>query len=308
MDYTLHQLRIFQMIVEMKSITKAAKELHLSQPAVSIQLKKLQDQFEVPLTEVIGRQLYITDFGEEIAVASRRILEEVHAIRHKTLAYRGQLTGQLKFSIVSTGKYVMPHFLSDFLRQHLGIDLVMNVTNKAQVVESLEHNETDFAMVSVLPNHPQIERLELMSNKLYLVGSPRLAYNRQHFDLEILKTSLLIYRENGSATRQQMENFINQRELPTTKRMELTSNEAVKQAVIAGLGYSILPLIGIRNEIMNGSIEVIPVAGLPITTSWNLIWAKGKKFSPAASAFLAYLRQEKDQIIAEKFSWFESFQ
>ncbi|PTM09188.1 MAG: LysR family transcriptional regulator [Bacteroidetes bacterium] len=307
MDYTLHQLRIFQKIVETKSITKAAKELHLSQPAVSIQLKKLQDQFEVPLTEIIGRQLYITAFGEEIAVASRRILEEVHAIKHKTLAFRGQLTGQLKFSIVSTGKYVMPYFLSDFLRQHLGIDLVMDVTNKAQVVQSLENNKTDFAMVSVLPSHLQIERLELLSNKLYLVGSPRMDYDRQNFDLEILKTSLLIYRENGSATRQQMENFITQRELPTTKRMELTSNEAVKQAVVAGLGYSILPLIGIRNEIMNGSIEVIPLAGLPITTSWNLIWSKGKNFSPAANAFLAYLRQEKDQIIEEKFNWFESF-
>lgn len=307
MDYTLHQLRIFREIVKTRSVTKASKTLHLSQPAVSIQLKKLQDQFEIPLTEVIGRQIYITEFGEEVAEACDRILEEVYSLKHRTLAYKGFLTGQLKVAVVSTGKYVMPYLLSEFLGRNEGIDIVMDVTNKARVIQNLTSNEVDFAMVSVMPTDLELESIELMSNKLYLVGGASRVEKLKKIDTEVLKTSLLIYREEGSATRQQMEQFLTQNELPVTKRMELTSNEAVKQAVIAGLGYSVLPLIGIKNEIANGSIRVIPFKGLPMVTSWNLVWLKNKKFSPAAAAFLKYLRNEKEAIIQEKFQWFEDF-
>ena len=122
MQYTLHQLQIFLKITQIKSITKAATELHLTQPAVSIQLKNFQDQFDVPLTEVLGRKLYITDFGAEIAIAAEKILDEVYAINYKTLAYKGQLAGRLKLSVVSTGQYVIPYFLSDFLKMHYGIE------------------------------------------------------------------------------------------------------------------------------------------------------------------------------------------
>ncbi|WP_020538347.1 LysR family transcriptional regulator [Lewinella cohaerens] len=307
MNYTLHQLRIFREIVKTRSVTKASKALHLSQPAVSIQLKKLQDQFEIPLTEVIGRQIYITEFGEEVAEACDRILDEVYSLKHRTLAYKGFLTGQLKISVVSTAKYVMPYFLPEFLGRNEGIDIVMDVTNKASVVQSLRENEVDFAMVSVMPTDLALNSIELMSNKLYLVGSASRVGKLKKIDKEVLKTSLLIYREEGSATRQQMEEFLTENELPVTKRMELTSNEAVKQAVIAGLGYSVLPLIGIKNEIANGSIHVIPFKGLPMVTSWSLVWLKNKKFSPAGAAFLQFLRDEKETIILDKFQWFEDF-
>lgn len=307
MNYTLHQLRIFREIVKTRSVTKASKVLHLSQPAVSIQLKKLQDQFEIPLTEVIGRQIYITEFGEEVAEACDRILDEVYSLKHRTLAYKGFLTGQLKISVVSTAKYVMPYFLPEFLGRNEGIDIVMDVTNKASVIQNLRSNEVDFAMVSVMPTDLALDSIELMSNKLYLVGSASRVGKLKKIDKEVLKTSLLIYREKGSATRQQMEEFLTENELPVTKRMELTSNEAVKQAVIAGLGYSVLPLIGIKNEIANGSISVIPFKGLPMVTSWSLVWLKNKKFSPAGAAFLKFLRDEKETIILDKFQWFEDF-
>lgn len=114
MNYTFNQLRIFLKICQTQSVTKASEELHLTQPAVSIQLRNLQDQFEIPLTEVVGRKIFITDFGKEIAMAAENILNQVHAINYKTQAHKGQLTGRLKFSIVSTGKYVLPYFLSDF--------------------------------------------------------------------------------------------------------------------------------------------------------------------------------------------------
>lgn len=307
MNYTLHQLQVFLKITQTQSITKAAEELHLTQPAVSIQLRNLQDQFEIPLTEVIGRRIFITDFGKEIAVAAERILNEVHAINYKTLAYKGQLIGRLKITVVSTGKYVMPYFLSDFLKQHRGIELVLDVTNKAMVIESLEKNEVDFSLVSVLPENLQVENIELMENKLYLVGNKEQKFKNQLHDNSIFGEVPLIYREAGSGTRHVMERYIKQNNLPVIKKMELTSNEAVKQAVIAGLGYSIMPLIGIKNELNNGDLQIIPVTGFPIKSTWNLIWLKNKSFSPVASSFLDYTQKEKDRTIQEWFSWLNQF-
>ena len=144
MNYTLNQLQIFLKVVQTQSVTKASEELFLTQPAVSIQLKNFQDQFDIPLTEVVGRKIYITDFGKEIAEAAENILNQVYSINHKTLAYKGQLSGRLKISVVSTGKYVMPYFLKDFIKQNTGVELLMDVTNKNKVIESLEKNEVDF--------------------------------------------------------------------------------------------------------------------------------------------------------------------
>lgn len=303
MNYTLHQLQVFLKVTQTQSITKAAEQLHLTQPAVSIQLKNFQDQFEIPLTEIVGRKLFVTDFGKEIAMAAEKILNEVHAINYKTMAYKGQLTGRLKISVVSTGKYVMPYFLSDFLKLHQGIELVLDVTNKSMVIESLEKNEVDFSLVSVLPEHLQIEKIDLMENKLYLIGNMEQKFPRKSYDKSILEAIPLIYREKGSGTRHVMEKYIDQNKLPVNKKLELTSNEAVKQAVIAGLGYSIVPLIGIKNNLNNHELQIIPVQGFPIKSTWSLIWLKGKSFSPAASAYLEYLNKEKERLIKEKFGW-----
>ena len=306
MNYTLNQLRIFLKIVQTESVTKASEELNLTQPAVSIQLKNFQDQFEIPLTEVVGRKIFITDFGREIAEAAENILNQVHAINYKTLAYKGQLTGKLKLSVVSTGKYVMPFFLADFIKQHSGVELLMDVTNKNKVLESLENNEVDFALVSILPNKLNIEKLDLLQNRLYLVGNTQLKIKKKKTK-DIFNELPLIFREKGSGTRQTMESFIEQNSIPALKKMELTSNEAVKQALLAGLGYSIMPLIGIKNELYNAELQIIPVDGLPITTTWSLIWLKGKNHSPVSTSFLNYLKKEKESIVQNKFSWYENY-
>jgi DNA-binding transcriptional LysR family regulator len=307
MNYTLHQLHIFLKVSQIQSITKASEELHLTQPAVSIQLKNFQDQFPIPLTEVVGRKLYITEFGKEIALAAEKILNEVHAIDFRTLAYQGELSGRLKISIVSTGKYVMPYFLNDFMKRHSGINLIMDVTNKSRVVESLELNEVDFALVSVLPKKLKVNRVELMPNKLFFVASSGLEPKKGFTDKKLFEDLPLIYREQGSATRNAMENFISKNKYSVRKKMELTSNEAVKQAVVSGLGCSIMPLIGIKNELKNVDLQIIPVRGLPITTTWNLIWLKSKNLSPAAMAYLDFLNSEKQEIINKKFTWIDNF-
>ncbi|WP_338356032.1 LysR family transcriptional regulator [Yeosuana marina] len=304
MTYTLHQLQIFFKISQLKSITKASEELHLTQPAVSIQLKNFQDQFPISLTEVVGRQLYITDFGKEIAIAAEKILDEVHAINYKTLAFQGELSGKLKISVVSTGKYVMPYFLSDFIKQHQGLELNIDVTNKLKVIKSLELNKVDFALVSVLPENLKINKVVLMENRLFFVASTMLKFSQVPSKKKLFEELPLIYREEGSATRNAMETFISKNQFLEHKKIELTSNEAVKQAVISGLGCSIMPLIGIKNELKNKELQIIPVKGLPINTTWNIIWLKSKKLSPAALAYLDFLSSEKDRIIKEKFDWF----
>ncbi len=307
MNYTLHQLQVFLKITQFKSVTKAAEELHLTQPAVSIQLKNLQDQFDIPLTEVVGRKLFVTDFGMQIAEAAENILNEVNAINYKTMAHKGQLSGRLKISIVSTGKYIMPYFLTQFLNEHKGVELVLDVTNKSKVIKSLELNSVDFSLVSVLPEQLKVDAIQLMENRLYLIGNSERRFKKKPYNYQILNELPLIYREEGSGTRNAMEKFIKDNTLPVRKNMELTSNEAVKQAVIAGLGYSIMPLIGIKDELKNGSLQIIPVKHFPITSDWNLISLKGKNFSPIAKAFKTYIEEKKEEIILRYFKWLEEY-
>jgi len=308
MNYTLNQLQIFLKVVQTQSVTKAAEELHLTQPAVSIQLKNFQDQFDIPLTELIGRKIHITDFGKEIAEAVENIIQQVNAINYKTMAFKGQLAGRLKISVVSTGKYVMPFFLADFMKLHTEVELKMDVTNKSKVIASLENNEVDFALVSIIPTSVKCEKMDLLQNSLYLVGNSEVKFNKSKRSIRKIVDELpLIFREKGSGTRQTMERFLIQQNSVVSKKMELTSNEAVKQALMAGLGYSIMPLIGIRNELQNSELQIIPVIGLPIQTSWSLIWLKGKKHSPVSLAFLKFLKEEKEHIASTKFSWREKY-
>ncbi|MEM6687467.1 MAG: LysR substrate-binding domain-containing protein, partial [Bacteroidota bacterium] len=284
---------------------KASEALFLTQPAVSIQLKKFQDQFPLPLTEVVGRKLYVTNFGKEIAVTAQKILDEVSAIDHKTKEYQGKLAGKLTLSCVSTGKYVMPYYLSGFVNQHTGIDFSIDVTNKQNVVKDLEENKVDFALVSVLPTHLALETFPLLKNSLYLVGGKEREAQRTGKIGDIFLEEPLLYREKGSATRNAMEAFIDGKNVSIQKKIELTSNEALKQAVIAGLGYSIMPLLGIKNAVDNGDIKVIEHKGLPIHTQWNIVWLKNKSLSPVANAFIAYLEAEKEAIRSKYFNWVE---
>jgi len=305
MNYTLNQLQIFLKVTQTLSVTKAAEELNLTQPAVSIQLKNFQDQFDIPLTEVVGRKIYITDFGKEIAQSAERVLEQVGTIDQKTHAYKGQLTGRLKLSTVSTGRYVLPFFLAPFMKQNKNLELIMDVRNRSKVIDSLVQNTIDFSLVSIIPTTPVVEKLDLLENRFYLVGSGEEKFKKTPYSKHILKELPLIFREKGSGSRMVMEKFIERSHLDISPKMELASNEAVKYAVMAGLGYSIMPLIGIKNELQNGHLKIIPVTGFPIKTTWRLIWLKGKRHSPVAAAFLDFVRTEKNAIMKKYFSFEE---
>lgn len=295
MNITFHQLRIFLEVVKQKSITKSAELMHMTQPALSIQLKNFQQQFDIPLIEIINKKLYVTDFGYEIAELAKNVLNEADAIELKTKEYKGSIRGKLKISSASTGKYVIPYFLNGFLKDNNGVDLLLDVTNKTSTIKSLLNNEIDFALVSIIPENINVKEELLLDNKLYLVGSAK------NFDAN----KPLIYREPGSATRTVMENYFAKNK--KRKSIELTSNEAVKQAIMAGIGYSILPLIGIKNELVKKQLFVINTKGLPVTTKWRLIWLADKKLSPVAKAYLGYLTVNKEQIINNNFKWYLDF-
>lgn len=307
MTYTLKQLEVFLKISQTSSITKTAKLLHLSQPAVSTQLKNFQAQFDLPLTELVKRKIYVTEFGLEVASAAKKILDEVQSLERKSLAYKGQLTGRLSISVVSTGKYLMPYFLRDFTDQHPAIELSIDVSNKSRVLESVEKNEVDFALIAHPLNDESLDSLYLLENKLFMFVSTHRSVPDK-CSLEYLVSHLpFIYREEGSSTRQIMEMFIEGKQFSPSKQLELTSNEAVKQAVIAGLGCSILPIIGLVHELERNSVKIVPLPGLPIMSRWQIIWLKGKQHSPVATAFLSYLKLEKDRILQQYFSRINQF-
>lgn len=305
MNFTLHQLKVFTTIVENKSITKAANELNMTQPAASIQLKNFQDQFDIPLSEIIGRKFYVTDFGREIYLIAVEILNKTETIQYKTEAFKGLLSGKLKISVVSTGNYVMPYFLSGFLKKYPKIELVLDVSNKTTVIKDLEQNQVDFSLVTVSPSHLEIEELPIMDNHLVLVASKENKIISEK-GTSIFKTIPLIYREEGSGTRHTMQQFFKQEKIAPKIKLELTSNEAIKQAVVANIGVSIVSLLSIKNELLQNELKIIPAKGLPLKSVWKLIYLKKKTLSPVAKAFLEYVASEKETVYKNYFSWIDN--
>jgi DNA-binding transcriptional LysR family regulator len=197
--------------------------------------------------------------------------------------------------------------LSDFIKNNKEVELEMDVTNKSKVLKSLKNNEIDFALVSILPNGIDVESKIILENKLFLIGNKFVKLNSKNDLLDYATNYPLIYRESGSATRISMENYVDQNGIIPNMKLQLTSNEAVKQSVIAGLGLSIMPLIGLKNELEKGDLQIIPVKNLPIVTNWRLIWLKGKKLSPVALAYLEHINTSHEQINKTYFSWISSY-
>jgi DNA-binding transcriptional LysR family regulator len=251
--------------------------------------------------------LYVTHFGNEIAITAQKVLDEVETITYKSKTFKGILSGKLMVSVVSTGKYVMPYFLCDFLNQNKGIDLIVDVTKKSKVVNSLENNEVDFALVSILPDDIQLQSEILLENKLYLIGNHNAVSQIKNNYSNLFDEYPLIYREEGSATRLVMENYLQRNGIQSAKKMQLTSNEAVKQAVIAGIGYSIMPIIGLKNELERGDLKIISMKGFPIKSNWYLVWLKKKSLSPVAEAYINYIRDEKSKLKSNYFSWIDNY-
>ena len=289
MNFSFHQLRIFCEVVQHTSITKAAEKLRLTQPALSIQLRNFQDQFELPLYYKKGRGIGMTPYGLSIFEIAKRLLDNAKEITYQTEAYKNLEAGQLKIASVSTGKYIIPFLVAGFLKKYPKVDLQIEVSNKEEVSNRLAESEIDFALVSVLPSNVLVHEEILFENRLYLVSN----------EPSDNPDAPLIFREPGSATRQAMDEYF--KETSHKKSFELSTNEAVKQAVIAGLGQSILPLIGIADELERGQLHIIERPGLPIITHWRIVYNRSQRLSPLALTFLTYLQENKASLIETYF-------
>jgi DNA-binding transcriptional LysR family regulator len=202
----------------------------------------------------------------------------------------------------------MPYYLKSFLQSNPTIDLMIDVTNKAKVIESLQNNEVDFSLVSVLPSSMDIGQEILLPNKLFLTSAPDTdIVITKKMNKSVFDKIPLIYREEGSGTRVIMQQYFQKAQITPKVRFELTSSEAVKQAVIAGLGFSIQSVLSIKNELIAKDIRIIPVQGLPLVENWRLIWLKQKKMSVVAGAFLKYIREHKQDVYKNHFSWIEKY-
>ena len=306
MNITLHQLKAFQAIAKFHSITKAAEAMSMTQPAVSIQLKNLQEQFEVPLTEIIGKRIHITEFGHELVDTADRIFGELGQIEEKMLELKGLLGGKIRISAVSTGKYIIPYLMADFMKIHPHVEISLEVSNRNKVLAHLQENSTDLALVSLLPEELDLESIQLAENKWFLACAPE---NKESYQAYIYAGAWdkvrFVLREKGSGTRTIMEKFFNDRDIPVENRLELTTNEAVKQALMAGLGTSLLSNYSMAQEIKEGRIALLEFPELPLKSDWKLIWLKQKKHSPAVKAFIHWLSENRKEVLSKHFPTLE---
>ena len=213
----------------------------------------------------------------------------------------------MRASVVSTGQYVIPYFIGDFFTRNSGIDLFLDTTNKRKVIESLNENQTDFAMMSVVPPGLVINHIDLLSNHLFLVCNKKVWEGFENNIADLFERYPFLIREKGSATRNESEKYLTSSKIKISKSIELSSNETVKQAVLAGMGISILPLIGMKNQLLDGSLKIIPLSGLPLQTTWRLVWLKEKALSPAARTFIEYIEEQKENIVKMHFDWIKLY-
>ncbi len=307
MNISLTQLRALKAISLQESITGAAKSLNMTQPAVSIQLKNLQESFDVPLTEIIGKKIHITEFGQELVEMADRIFDEVDQIEQKMLQLKGLLGGKIRISAVSTGKYIIPYLMADFMKINPHVEISLEVSNRFSVLAHLQENTTDLALISVSPpDDLAFDSIALEENKWYLACAPEVADKFQkEIDQNNWKKIPFILREKGSGTRVKMEEFFISRDIKVNSKLELATNEAVKQAVMAGLGVSILSNFSMSQEIEDKRITLLSYPNLPLISTWKLIWLKQKRHSPAVLAFIRWISENKKDVFRRHFNTFD---
>ena len=287
---TLRQLQVFEAIVRLGSFTRAAEELFLTQPTVSMQIKKLADAVGLPLFEHIGRNVSPTEAGLELYESVRRIFETLANLEMKMADLKGIRRGRLRLSVVTTAKYFAPEVLGEFCKVYPGIEVALKVTNRDRIIERINANEDDlYIMGQVAAHHPDIEKFPLAPNPLVvlaprdhpLVGKKRIA-------LERIAQEPMILREPGSGIRDAMLQVFSERGLKPNVSMELGSNEAIKHGIVGGLGLSVLSLHTLTLEGIDGPVAILDVEGFPILRQWFLVHPRGKELSLVAQAFLKF--------------------
>ena len=293
MHLTLRQLQCFSAVAKNLSYTKAAEELHLTQPAVSMQIRQLENQAGLALTEQFGKQVHLTEAGTEVYRYARSILQQVDEMDDVLDKLKGFAGGRLKIAAISSANYFAPRLLGTFHQRFPDVSVSMDVTNQKAVLRQVIDNEVDMAIMGQPPKDSHVEALPFMDNPLIVVAPPdhRLAPRKRIAQKELEK-EVFLTREPGSGTRGAMERFFRQQKLKLTTGMAMGSLSSIKQGVQAGLGLGLLPRGAVRLELELGHLVELSVKGLPIQRHWYVVLHKGKRLSLAAEEFKSLLTSE----------------
>jgi len=292
---TLHQLRVFVVAAKHLSFTKAAEELFLTQPTVSMQMKQLTKAVGLPLFEQIGKRLYLTQAGQILYDSCQRIFNELGEFESAIADMKGLKQGQLNLSAVSTTKFFLPRMIGPFCQQYPGVELSLRFTNHEGILHYLNENQDDLYILSQLPSTVDVVSHRILENPLVAIASANhpLAQKR-HISFERLMQEPFIMREPGSGTRQALEELFQKHQAHPQVRLELGSNEAIKQAILGGLGVSVLSQHTLTLEKDTGLFAILDVEDLPIQRNWYAIYPSGKQPSVVARAFLEYLEADPE--------------
>jgi DNA-binding transcriptional LysR family regulator len=297
-NVTLRQLRAFAEVARRLSYTAAAKSLHLTQPAVSMQVRLLEQAAGLPLLEQMGRRVYLTDAGRELLRYAAGISDLLREAEDAMNALQGIGGGELSIAVTSTAKYFAPRLLAEFRRRHPDARLRLAVSNREAVVRELTNNTVDLAIMGRPPRGLDTEAAPFARHPIGIIAAPdhRLA-GRKRLPLARLAGETFIIRERGSGTRAAMEHVFAERAFRARETLEMSSNETIKQAVMAGMGIAFLSTHTIGLELRAGRLVLLAVGGLPVMREWYVIHRRGKRLSPAAQAFKSFLLEQGAALI-----------
>ena len=297
MRLTLRQMQVFRAVCEHLSYSRAAEELALTQPAVSLQIKQLEEIIGQPLFEYVGKKLYLTDAAGFLFDTSSEIFQQLSEMDMKLSNLLGSLSGDLKIAVESSAKYLSPHLIAAFQKKYPDVHPYLRVFNRSQIIRRLVENRDDIVVMSMVPEDMALEFMPFMNNPIVALCSPEHPLRHEEsLEIKDLQSWPLLVREAGSGTRKACEEFFQQKRVQFQTAMELNSQEAQREAVIAGLGIALMPKHAVNRELVAGDLVVLPVKELPIFRSWCVVHARGKRLSPVAQAFLNFIREERGVI------------
>ena len=293
MNVTFRQLRLFLALAETGSVSAAAKVMHVTQPTASMQLKEMSLSVGLALYEVIGKKIYLTDVGKELAVTARAVAQTWDAFEQNVDAAKGLSRGKLRVAVVSTAKYFMPHLIGSFCTKHPAIDVSLEILNRDGVVHRLRENLDDLYIMSMPPKDMDLGDEAFMPNPIVLIApnADPLA-KRTQISLHELTQRRFIVREKGSGTRMAADQFFRKMRFRPDVRLELGSNEAVKESVAGGLGLGVVSRHALHGHKKENGVSVIDLEGFPVSSAWHIVYPASKKLSPLALAFKKHMIQE----------------
>ncbi|OIM97755.1 LysR family transcriptional regulator [Polynucleobacter sp. QLW-P1DATA-2] len=293
MNITFRQLRLFLALAETGSVSAAARMVHVTQPTASMGLKEITDAVGVSLYEIVARKVHLTQMGHELAKTARAISSQWESFEQEVDSVKGLTRGKLKVAVVSTAKYFIPRILGSFCAKYPQIDISLEILNRDGVVNRLEENLDDIYIMSQPPAHLDIDDEVFMPNPLLLIASREHALaKKKYVDMALLKSEKFIFREKGSGTRMTTDAHFKRINFKPDVRLELGSNEAIKQAVIGGLGLAVLSQYSLGEKSDQDDVAILRCKEFPIHSSWHIVSPKGKKLSPIATIFKKHLSEQ----------------